>query len=317
MMKILVGYDGSVSADAALDDIGRAGLPREAESLIVSVGEISMIPSPSSYEVVGQVLTSRKVSAATAQAESQLAQALIQAKEIAAKASERVRSCFPNWQVRAEGLAGWPSKELINRADEWKADLMVVGSQGRSALGRWLLGSVSKKVATDSQHSVRVARCAVGRDFGAPLGVMIGVDGSSGSELAVRAVGNRVWPEGTKVRIIFVDDGTSPTRIADIFPAADELIRGCNEESVVAARIRMQWAKAQLSAIGLNVSVAIEKGDPRHILVEQARKWIADSIFVGGRRCSGALERFRLGSVATALATKAYCSVELARNPIS
>ena len=37
MMKILLGYDGSESADAALHDLKRAGLPDEAEALIVSV----------------------------------------------------------------------------------------------------------------------------------------------------------------------------------------------------------------------------------------------------------------------------------------
>ena len=46
-MKILIGYDGSASADAALDDLRRAGLPREAEALIVSVGDMLM-PIPQS-----------------------------------------------------------------------------------------------------------------------------------------------------------------------------------------------------------------------------------------------------------------------------
>ena len=44
-MRILIGYDGSESADAALDDLRRAGLPREVEALIVSVGEVMMPPS--------------------------------------------------------------------------------------------------------------------------------------------------------------------------------------------------------------------------------------------------------------------------------
>jgi hypothetical protein len=35
-MRLLIGYDGSESADAALDDLRRAGLPREASALIVS-----------------------------------------------------------------------------------------------------------------------------------------------------------------------------------------------------------------------------------------------------------------------------------------
>jgi hypothetical protein len=38
-MKILIGYDGSVSADVALDDLRMAGLPRETEALLVSPSE--------------------------------------------------------------------------------------------------------------------------------------------------------------------------------------------------------------------------------------------------------------------------------------
>jgi nucleotide-binding universal stress UspA family protein len=74
-----------------------------------------------------------------------------------------------------------------------------------------------------------------------------------------------------------------------------------------------EWAAEELRAIGLRVSASIEKGDPRRVLVEEARKWGGDSIFVGGRRFGGAVERFRLGSVSTALVTKAHCSVEVVR----
>ena len=44
MMKILIGYDGSESADAALYDLQRAGLPDDAEALIVSVADVMMVP---------------------------------------------------------------------------------------------------------------------------------------------------------------------------------------------------------------------------------------------------------------------------------
>jgi hypothetical protein len=44
-MRVLIGYDGSESADAALDDLQKAGLPRDLKVLIVSVGEIAMPPS--------------------------------------------------------------------------------------------------------------------------------------------------------------------------------------------------------------------------------------------------------------------------------
>jgi nucleotide-binding universal stress UspA family protein len=316
-MRILIGYDGSESGDAVLDDLRRAGLPRETEALIVSVGEVLTPPPPTTDELAGPALASPRMAEAIARAQSQREEALKEAEELAAKASERARSYFPDWEVRAEGLAGWPSSELIRRADEWKADLVVVGSQGRSALGRFVLGSVSKKVVIDSHHSVRVARGAVGEKSSTPPRVMIGVDGSPEAERAVRAVGWRVWPEGTEVRIITVDDGTSPMRIAGILPTAAAMIRASNEETAVAARMMVEWGENELRVIGLNVSVAIEKGDPRRALIEEARKWNADSIFVGGRRFDSALERFWLGSVSTALVTKAHCSVEVVRSATS
>jgi nucleotide-binding universal stress UspA family protein len=74
------------------------------------------------------------------------------------------------------------------------------------------------------------------------------------------------------------------------------------------------WAENALSLIGLKTHVVWENGDPRRVLIEQAQAWDADSIFVGGRRFNSALERFQLGSVATALVTKAHCSVEVVRN---
>lgn len=313
MMRVLIGYDGSESADAVLNDLRRAGLPREAEALIVSVGEASMMPPPSSYELVGTALTSRRVTSAIAHSRKITAEALEEATGLAAKARERVRSFFPGWEVRAEGLAGRPSWELIRKADEWNPDLVVVGSRGRSALGRFFLGSVSRSVVTDSHHSVRVARVTGESRMDAPPRVMIGVDGSVEAERAVRAVGGRVWPEGTEVRVIAVDDGTSPARIADIPPNHAEMMNGCDEEGALTARRMVEWAADELSAIGLRVSVAIEQGDPRRVLVEEARKWDADSIFVGARRFGGTLERFRLGSVSTALVTKAHCSVEVVR----
>lgn len=316
-MRILIGYDGSESADAALADLRRAGLPRDVEALILSVGEVVMPPPAIRDELVGPPMTTRIVKDALAQAAAGEAQSLKETEEFAAKAGERVRSYFPHWEVQTEGRAGWPSTELIGKADEWKPDLIVVGSQGRSSLGRFILGSVSKKVVTDSQHSVRVARGAVEKDVSIPPKVMIGVDGSPEAEYAVREVGMRVWPTGTDIRIIAVDDGKNPARISVILPTAAAMIRSSNEEAIAAARMMAEWAERELRAIGLQVSVAIEKGDPQLVLVAEAQKWEADSIFVGARKFDGTFERFWLGSVSTAVVTNAHCSVEVVRRVTS
>lgn len=54
-MKIVIGYDGSDCAGAALDDLQRSGLPPATEALVISVAEQwFQSPPPSSYEIVGE-----------------------------------------------------------------------------------------------------------------------------------------------------------------------------------------------------------------------------------------------------------------------
>jgi hypothetical protein len=65
---------------------------------------------------------------------------------------------FPGWEILAEAGIGSPGSEIIAKADEWRPDLIVVGSHGRTALGRMFFGSVSQRVINDARCSVRVAR---------------------------------------------------------------------------------------------------------------------------------------------------------------
>jgi nucleotide-binding universal stress UspA family protein len=313
-MKVLIAYDGSSYADAALDDLRRAGLPREGEALVVSVGDVLVTPSSSIYDIDGIALTSRRVTSAIAQVHGLASQVLGEARGLATEASRRVQSDFPDWEVRAEVLAGTPSRQLIQKAERWKADLIVVGSQGRSVLGRLFLGSVSKKVAEEARCSVRVARRGVERGHDAPVRVIIGVDGSPGAERAVRAVGRRVWTDGTKTRLIAVDDGIAPTRIARILPTAAATITAGNREAAVKVREMVEWAAEELRAIGLNVSVEVMKGEPQRALIEETQKWKADCIFVGSRGLAFPQERVGMGSQATGLVINATCSVEVVRS---
>ena len=54
--KVMIAYDGSAYADAALDDLRRAGLPREAEALIVTVSDGLVSASSPIAEVAGTAL---------------------------------------------------------------------------------------------------------------------------------------------------------------------------------------------------------------------------------------------------------------------
>ena len=259
-MKIMIAYDGSAYADAALEDLRRAGVPREADALIVTVSDGLLNTSSPIAEDIGISLGAHRVRSAIAVAKDQAVRLLAEARALGSQARLRVASYFPHWEVNMRVLEGLPSRELLQTAEEWQPDLIVVGSQGRSALGRFLLGSVSKKLATAARSSVRVVRRTIERDHDVPPRVMIGIDGSIGAERAVRAVGVRVWSEGTEVRIVAVDDSVSPRMIAGILPTAAQMIRSSNEDAMRKSREMAQWAADELRAIGLKVSVAIKEG---------------------------------------------------------
>ncbi len=315
-MRILIGYDGSEHSDAAIDDLKLAGLPHDSEVLIASVGDLLM-SGPELTEAIGQALPNNRITASLKKSQTHAERVTADAREAAARAKDRVTKLFPEWNVRADVMIGTPAWVLIDVADKWNADLVVVGSQGHSALKRFFLGSVSKRVVTDSHCSVRVSRPITRANADAPPRIVIGVDGSPAAEEVIHAAGQRVWPSGTEVRLIAVDDSTAPVQIASRLPQAAAMISEYFKSRDARVSAMLAWGTEQLNAIGLKTSVVTEKGDAKDILLARAAEWNADSIFVGTRDLRNAFERFRLGSVSTAIVTQAPCSVEVVRPRMS
>ncbi len=313
-MKILIAYDGSPCADAALDDLQRAGLPRSGvEAIVISVAEVWLPPPPpSSYEIV----EAAREAHSPAELQKRYARASHEAEEARAlslRAEQRLRKNFPEWEVQSEATTGSPAWEIVLKADEWKPDLSVVGSQGRSALGRFVLGSVSQKVLTEAHCSVRVARGRVEVEE-SPSRIIIGVDGSPGAEAAVQAVASRRWPLKSEARVILVEDPLVPTMLGSLIPSVAKWIEESNEGEMDWMRKLADRAMQPLRDAELFVSSSIMTGDPKRVLIEEAERWGADSIFVGSTGFSNRFERFLLGSVSAAVAARAHCSVEVVRS---
>jgi len=281
-MKILIAYDGSSHADAAIDDLRRAGLPRVAEAIVVCVRQEAMTQE--------------------------------EAQTLAHAASRRVQSYFPSWKAQTEVRSGAPAWELIRMADDWRADLLVVGSQGRSALGRLLLGSVSQKVATEARCSVRVARNSV-RELDAPVRVIIGIDGSVYSDAAADEVARRHWPEGSVVKAVSVVRlPFTPTEETRSLP--DSYYSQLEQAEIAKAQTAISGAIAHLKQSGITqpeIESEIIMGDAREKILDEAAQWEADLIVLGSRGLGG-FRRFLLGSVAQGVAAYAPCSVEIVRN---
>jgi nucleotide-binding universal stress UspA family protein len=297
-MKLLVGYDGSHCADCALHDLNRAGLPREAQAVVLSVAEF-WLPPP----LARQALKSGAVGAMAAGAKQaptpQLKEAFEEAQALSERASERLRSHFAAWEVFAEAATGSPAKEILRKAEEWKPDLIVVGCQGRSALDRLLLGSVPQKIANEAFCSVRVARGTAWKTC-APVRIAIGLDGSADSLATVSAVASRAWPAGSEARIITVEDPGRPSE-------------GDQGESRAWLLDSVTTASSQLCEAELLVSTRLEVGDPKQILISDADEWGADCLFVGSSGSRDPSRHHLLGSVATAVVARAHCTVEVVR----
>lgn len=311
-MKILIGYDGSECADAALDDLKRAGLPENTEAHVLSVAEVWLPPPPPSIEEIVEQAREVKVPADLKRVYARISEAVKTAQASVERARDRLKTNFPGWNVCAKADSGSPAWELIFKAVELKPDLIVVGSHGRSALGRFVLGSVSQKVLTEAACSVRIARGRVD-ESDSPVRIIVGVDGSPGSQDAVRSVASRVWPAGSEVKLIVVNDPWNVPLVGSLIPPLAETIEEENmAESAWAGKIAAQ-AEALLDGEALKVNRVLRLGDPKRELPKAAEEWGADCIFVGSTGFSNRLERIVLGSVSAAVAARAHCSVEVVR----
>ena len=313
-MKILIAYDGSACAEAALDDLQLAGLPGDAEVLVVSVTEL-WLPAPpaSSFEVM-ELAQGVYVPTDLTRVYSQDAPAVQAAEALADRAATRLRTKFPGWGVATQIAVGSPKRELLGQAESFKPDLIVVGSHGHSALGRLLLGSVSQGVLNDARGSVRIARGRV-EEPNTPVRIVVGVDGSGASAEAVREVASRNWPAGSEVRIIAVTDPLTPTLLGSLIPPLGRIVEESNEEDRKWLTELLRKSAEEFKDSTLKVSTEIAEGDPRRVLGEKAEALRADCIFVGSVGFNNRFERFVLGSVSASVAARAHCSVEVVRRP--
>jgi len=302
-MKLLIAYDGSPSAETALDDLPRAGLPSDTDATIICVADIFMPQAEPSETVKPEPDFMGRSSTELELRRARVAQALEEARRLATKASDRLRIKFPDWKIQTEACGHSPAWAIIKKADEWQPNLVLLGSHNRSALGRLFLGSVSQTVLTEARCSVRIGRERLAQGT-TPLRILIGIDGSPGAERAIAEVASRPWPPDVKAYLIAVVDRTMST-------ALNETAAHFKDERTWLKKI-LETSTGKLQASGLGVSEIVKGGDPKEVLLKEAERLQANCIFLGARGLRR-LERFFLGSVSTAIATRAPCSVEIVR----
>jgi nucleotide-binding universal stress UspA family protein len=302
-MRILIGYDGSPPADQAIEDLARAGLPARGDALVLCVADV-LAPPPGPGGQPASPAHAKAQRAATAAVEA--------AKKLTGRGVELTGAALAGWSVTGEAVADSPFWGLVKRAEVSRADLVVVGAQGKSAIGRLVLGSVSQTVVRNATCSVRLGRMSR-RQGHEPARLVVGVDGSRGSAAAVAALAERRWPAGSTVAVAAALDAATATALAS---SVDPFVLGWSMpededprswiDRAVAAAI------AELERAGLAATAWVASGEPQRVLVEHAEQIDADCIFVGAQGLTRA-ERLLLGSVSAGVAARAHCSVEVVR----
>lgn len=306
-MKILIGYDGSASSQAAIQDLARAGLPASVQVLVLTVADVFIPPKSKN----GAPTLPKEIEAAIVRAHEQSSKDVETARHLAEETSEQIRAMFPGWTVQSEAVAGAPGWSIILQAQEWNATLVVVGSRGQSVTSRLLLGSVSNQVLHNVSCSVRIGRYSV-RASERPVRLIVGVDGSEDAERAVKAVAARQWLQGSEARVIAAIDNRMSAVFAPLLSGPGRWVEQGDHDARAWVQRMAESAAATLRQSGLDVSARTLDGDPKEVLLREAEAWQADCIFVGARGL-GALERLLLGSISSAVAERATCSVEIVR----
>ncbi|MEO6094164.1 MAG: universal stress protein [Fibrobacteria bacterium] len=295
-MKILIGYDGSPESEVALNELGIAGLPDKVRAIILFVAPL-IKPDQYTLPLVGLGKDqTRMMSAAKSNAETS-----------AAKAAAHLKTMFPTWEITSEAILDSPAQGLLNRANSWKPDLVALGSRNRSAIGKFLMGSVTTKVIYDGNSNIRMARMRK-RTSAAPR-IFIEVDGNPGSDSAVSIAASRSWPVGTHIRILTVSNENGFSK-----SGKDRITPGVERKTSHSRLVESKSMKAVklFASNGVKADFVALMGDPRIVILREIKMWGCDCIFVGSRGISR-IKGFVLGSVSSAIASYATCTVEIVR----
>jgi nucleotide-binding universal stress UspA family protein len=295
-MKVLIAIDSSPCSQRVLDEASARPWPLDTTFFVLNVVDVQRF---SRFPVL-------------------IEDARSEATQLVHSGAEQL--LHAGHKALAEVRLGFPRKVISECAKELQADLIMVGSHGHSAIGRFLLGSVAQAVLRIAPCPVEIVRFPAGgaAPSSHPMKVLLASDGSECSLAAALSVAASPWPMGTVFKVVGVEElvaletrmAASP--LASIYPASllEELLADAHTRAVNA----IEGARKILETAGLKVldQPKIPVGDARSTILDLAQAWQADLVVLGSHGRRG-LDRLLMGSVAESVAVHAHCSVEVIR----
>lgn len=269
-MRVMLATDGSKDAQAAVAFLKELPLPPSSALRITTVVTLPSVARelPSVREFERTVVDGAR------------------------KVLDRARAALARrgLTVETEVAAGDPKAEIVRLAEEWGADLVVLGARGLSPIRRFFLGSVSLVVASHVRCSVLVVKGRP-RKLGS---VLVAVDGSEDSLRAVRFLQSLGLSRQVKVRLLGVIE---PSRYPSSAPKALRaqlvgMLKAVESERRGQLEKALEKAANQLGTPSTRVTRAVATGDPATVIAAAN----ADLIVVGARG-QGGMARLLLGSV--------------------
>jgi nucleotide-binding universal stress UspA family protein len=145
--------------------------------------------------------------------------------------------------------------------------------------------------------------------------VLLAVDGSEGSEVALNAVIDQFEPARTKVQVLHADDWPNGLPASLTFaegPEATADILRRHETRRLAADVLVARVASRLRTAGFVTTTTVREGDAQRTILQCAADWHPDLIVLGSHGRRG-FDRLILGSVSEGVAHRAPCSVEITR----
>jgi nucleotide-binding universal stress UspA family protein len=288
-MKILVAIDSSPSSQVVLSEVAARPWPKDSVICVLNVIDLFRMP----FEVLSR--------GTPGEAESRAANLLVNS------AADRLARA--GIEVTTVVTEGFPPTSIVEYADRWHADFIIVGSHGHSGISRFLLGSVAQGVLRGAHCSVEIVRPrnTVARTA---MRILLATDGSDYAAAAARSIASRPWPDWTEVRVISSVNVILLT--ADPWYSGGEALAGLVEEHKKYALESVKDAEKLVRASGLKVNGAVLMEGAKASIVGQIEEWGADLVVLGSHGRRG-LKRVVLGSVSEAVAMHAPCSVDVIR----
>lgn len=307
-MKVLVAVDGSPFSLAAVDEAVRMPWPDGSEVKFVSAIEmptpvvVGTMPMPDNYYTEWEKALEDQAIASTTNALARFNEKGITGVETSAKT-----------------VKGDPKVSIVEEAERWGADLIIVGTHGYNAFERFWLGSVSRSIASHAHCSVEIVRQPKdsAESDTKPMRILLAVDGSVCGEKALEEIAERHWPAGSEVCVLSaIHLPMTPTPETWALPnsyyaQAEKIGRDHADEVVKKAVARLSESNASRKAPLTLIGQAII-GHAEETIIGTAKEWGADLIVLGSHGYRG-FRKFLLGSVSQAVASYAPCSVEIVR----